>query len=89
MKWKDWLEKWGLSSLSINAGVAVLEWSPKDPDRKAAWDLYIELLTRVATQDLAPKHGDEKTALLHQSSRRDGRGGRPHLFGAPVTCGLP
>jgi hypothetical protein len=63
MKWKDWLEKWGMSSLSINAGVVTMEWEPKDPDRKAAWDLYVELLTRVATQNLAPDHGDEKTAL--------------------------
>ena len=63
MKWKDWLERWGMSSLKINAGVLAMEWEPKDPDRKAAWELYVELLTRVATQDLAPDHGDEKTAL--------------------------
>ena len=63
MKWKDWLEQWGMSSLSIKAGIVEMEWEPKDPDRKAAWDLYVELLTRVATQDLAPDHGDEKTAL--------------------------
>jgi hypothetical protein len=63
MKWKDWLERWGMSSLKINPGVLEKEWAPKDPDRQAAWELYIELLTRVATQNLAPEHGDEKTAL--------------------------
>ena len=63
MKWSDWLERWGMSSLKINAGVLALEWEPKDPDRQAAWELYIELLTRIATQDLAPDHGDETTAL--------------------------
>ncbi len=32
-------------------------------DRKAAWDLYIEMVTRITTQPLPPEHGDEKTAL--------------------------
>jgi hypothetical protein len=63
MKLRDWLERWGMSSLKIKTGVLEMEWEPKDPDRKAAWELYVELLTRIATQDLAPDHGDEKTAL--------------------------
>lgn len=63
MKWMDWLEKWGMTSLNFNAGFLEMQWEPKDPDRKAAWELYVELLTRVATQSLAPEDGDEKTAL--------------------------
>ena len=63
MKWRDWLERWGMSSLKINTGILELEWVPRDPDRKAAWELYVELLTRIATQYLTPDHGDEKTAL--------------------------
>lgn len=34
-----------------------------DNNRKAAWDLYVEMQTRITTQPLAPEHGDEKTAL--------------------------
>ena len=30
---------------------------------KAAWELYIELLTRITTQPLPQSYGDEKTAL--------------------------
>jgi len=63
MKLRDWLEKWGMTSLTIKAGFLDMQWEPKDPDRKAAWELYVELLTRVATQDLSPEDGDEKTAL--------------------------
>ena len=63
MKRRDFLEKWGLSNLKINLGFLEGEFKPSDPDRAAAWELYIELLTRVTTQSLAPKHGDEKTAL--------------------------
>ena len=63
MKWQDWLDKWGMTSLSINAGFLEMQWEPKVPDRKAAWELYVELLTRIATQDLAPEEGDEMSAL--------------------------
>ncbi|MEW8627227.1 MAG: hypothetical protein AB2551_15870 [Candidatus Thiodiazotropha sp.] len=63
MKRRDFLEKWGLSGLKINLGFLETEFEPKDPDRAAAWELYVELLTRITTQDLAPEDGDEKTAL--------------------------
>lgn len=39
------------------------ESNPMDNNRKAAWDLYVEMETRIITQPLDPKHGDEKTAL--------------------------
>lgn len=32
-------------------------------NKKAAWDLYMEMVTRITTQPLDPEHGDEKTAL--------------------------
>ena len=32
-------------------------------DRKAAWELYVEMETRIVTQTLHPEHGDEQTAL--------------------------
>ncbi len=60
---RDFLEKWGLVGLKINLGFLEGEFKPKDPDRAAAWELYIELLTRVTTQYLAPEDGNEKTAL--------------------------
>ena len=63
MKRRDFLEKWGLASLKINLGFLDGEFKPSDPDRAAAWELYVELLTRVTTQALAPEDGDETTAL--------------------------
>jgi hypothetical protein len=63
MKWQEWLDKWSMTGLSINAGFLSLDFAPNDRDRDAAWELYIELLTRIATQHLQPDHGDEKTAL--------------------------
>lgn len=63
MKWKDWLEKWNMTGLQISTGFLNVEWAPKDHDRDAAWELYVELLTRITTQHLQLEHGDEKTAL--------------------------
>ncbi|MFH1304558.1 MAG: hypothetical protein ABIK07_26195 [Planctomycetota bacterium] len=63
MKWKEWLDEWSMSSVKLNTGFAELEFKPKNSDRNAAWDLYVELLTRVSTQHLQPDHGDEKVAL--------------------------
>jgi len=63
MKWKKWLENWDMTSLKISTGFLEMEWSPSEPDKKASWDLYIELLTRVSTQKLDVNYGDEKTAL--------------------------
>ena len=63
MKLRDFLEQWGLSNLKIKLGFLEGEFAPKDPDRLAAWELYVELLTRITTQYLAPEEGDEQTAL--------------------------
>lgn len=63
MKWRKWLEYWDMTSLKITTPFLEMEWEPKEPDKNAAWELYIELLTRVSTQELPDTHGDEKTAL--------------------------
>ncbi len=68
MKLRKWLENWEMNSLKINLKFLEMEWAPNTSDEAAAWELYIELLTRISTQHLTPEHGDEKTALdsLHK-----------------------
>ena len=63
MKWKKWLDNWDMTSLKIKSPFLDMEWKPNDEDRSAAWELYIELLTRITTQPLPNSHGDDKTAL--------------------------
>ena len=63
MKWHKWLENWDMTSLKITAPFLEMEWNPAEPDKKAAWELYIELLTRITTQPLGDDDGDDKTAL--------------------------
>jgi len=63
MRWQEWLEKWSMTSLKIKAPFLEAEWLPNDKDKDAAWELYIELLTRIAIQPLPKEYGDESTAL--------------------------
>ena len=63
MQLRKLLEQWDLDSLKIKAGFLEMEWVPRDEDKTAAWDLYVEMLTRVATQRLAPSQGQELAAL--------------------------
>ena len=49
--------------MKINAQIVEAEWSPQEGDREAAWKLYIELLTRITTQALPIKVGDEQSVL--------------------------
>ena len=39
------------------------EVSFQEADKDAAWELYVEMLTRIVTQPLPSEAGDEKTAL--------------------------
>jgi len=63
VKIQDWFENWGITGLKISAGFMQMEWQPKPEEEQAAWELYIELITRVATQPLGKDQGDEAAAL--------------------------
>ncbi len=63
MKLKKWLENWDMTKLKITVPFLEAEWEVQEKDKDAAWELYVELLTRIATQPLPAQHGDEQTAL--------------------------
>ena len=63
MRMKDLFEKWGLVGLKVKTPILEMDWEPSDPDKNAAWDLYVELLTRITTQRLPDEHGTEEAAL--------------------------
>ena len=63
MKFGEFFRKWGLNSIKLNLKFAELEFSPTEDDQTAAWDMYVELITRITTQPLAQDEGDEATAL--------------------------
>jgi hypothetical protein len=43
-------------------------WAPDDAERQAAWEMYVELATRVAVQPLAPEEGLLREALTSYHS---------------------
>ncbi|MNB97898.1 hypothetical protein D3C81_1545280 [compost metagenome] len=63
MKWKDMLENWGLTSIKLNYKFAEMEFTPNPEDEIAAWEMYVELIRRVSTQELPDEYGHEETAL--------------------------
>jgi hypothetical protein len=63
MRMKDLFNKWGLTGMKVKTPILDMEWEPSDPDKNAAWDLYVELLTRITTQRLPDKRGTEEAAL--------------------------
>ncbi|EPB8220927.1 hypothetical protein M3X99_15145 (plasmid) [Clostridium perfringens] len=62
-KLSSYLSKWGLESLKIKGKFLEAEFNLVEADRDAAWELYIELITRITTQELENNTGDELAAL--------------------------
>ena len=74
------LEKISLNIMGVGLALDV---DFSDEDQDAAWELYIEMLTRIVTQPLPSADGDEQTALdsvyslfptTREILRRRGRG---------------
>lgn len=56
-------EKFHLEKVRIGPKWVNVEIGFTDEDRAAAWELYVEMLTRIVTQPLPSAAGDEDTAL--------------------------
>ena len=63
MKVKKLFENWDMTGLKLNLGFLESEWEPQVKDSEAAWEMYVELLTRIATQPLPDDDGLESSAL--------------------------
>lgn len=63
MKFNELFEKWNLKSIKLNIKFADLEFAPNQADEDAAWEMYVELITRITTQNLNDIDGDVETAL--------------------------
>lgn len=63
MKIEKLFENWDMKGLKLNLGFLESEWEPQVKDSEAAWEMYVELLTRIATQPLTDNSGMESSAL--------------------------
>ena len=79
----DFFTQFHLEKVRLNVPFASVEVSFEESDKDAAWELYVEMLTRIVTQPLPTEAGDEKTALdsiyalfpiTREVLRRRGRG---------------
>ena len=60
---EGWFSKFHLENIRIGPKWANAEISFQNADQDAAWELYVEMLTRIVTQPLPSEVGDEQTAL--------------------------
>ena len=63
MNLKDWLQKFHLQSIKINASIFEADIIFSEDDKDAAWELYVEMLTRIVSQPLPSDHGGDQEAL--------------------------
>ena len=63
MKIEKLFENWDMKGLKLKLGFLETEWEPQVKDAEAAWEMYVELLTRIATQPLPDSSGMESSAL--------------------------
>jgi hypothetical protein len=62
--WQEWLEQSGCGDLfDFPEELRCQRWQPAEADRNAAWSFYTEIRTRITTQPLHYRSGDEETAL--------------------------
>ena len=59
----EFFKKFQLEKVRFGTRGIELEMSFQDKDKDAAWELYVELLTRIVTQPLPRENGDEQAAL--------------------------
>ena len=59
----NWFGRFQLDKIRLGPNWANAEIEFVGSDKEAAWELYVEMLTRIVTQPLAAESGDEKTAL--------------------------
>ena len=63
MKLTKYLDRIKIQGGKIKLPIGEINFDFKQPDKDAAWELYIELVTRVTTQELDEQAGDEIAAL--------------------------
>ncbi len=61
--WRSWLNHWKVENPGIDDERMLEFWAPQEADRALAWDVYVELVTRITTQELRDDEGNDKSAL--------------------------
>ena len=59
-------------TVSLPFGIGSASWEADPTERNAAWELYVELVTRVAVQRLEPQEGLVREAMNSRSASARG-----------------
>lgn len=62
-KFSELFKTYGLNEIKLHFGFVDVAFTPSAGDQEAAWEMYVELITRVTTQQLDSDTGYEETAL--------------------------
>lgn len=60
---RELFARYSLTNIRLNAGMVQADIALNSADKDAAWEMYVEMLTRIVTQPLPEEAGDEKAAL--------------------------
>ena len=63
MRLDQWFSRFHLEKVKLNLAIVRTDITFEAADKDAAWELYVEMLTRIVTQPLPYNVGDDKTAL--------------------------
>jgi hypothetical protein len=63
MTFQDKFLKAGFKNVTFNSRFISVEWEPNNREKLACWEMYVELNTRVATQNLDACSGIDVSAL--------------------------
>ena len=63
IKLRKLLNRYGFENIQLNFRFVKADIRITDASRNAAWELYVEMLTRIVTQPLPSEDGDDQTAL--------------------------
>ena len=51
MNFQDFFKRWGLEKVSLSTPFCTVEVTYDEHDKIAAWNMYIEMITRITTQN--------------------------------------
>ena len=68
---RELFAKYSLTNIRLNAGMVQADIAPNSADKDAAWEMYVEMLTRIVTQPAGiHMEGNDKIPTLIQAAAK-------------------
>jgi hypothetical protein len=63
MNFQNSFSKVGFKKITFDVKLFSIEWEPNTSEVNAAWEMYVELISRISTQPLKLQDGEDSSAL--------------------------